>query len=666
MSSLERLYWLHYEPARPLATLWDEWMVGPTLWPGVTTGNRARRLRDQWRRTLLGRFIDPEGYVASHQHASIAHQHGWPFPFWKQGGRGAWGWHFSLKGIPRGWHGTKQRDQKGWTLVGGEDRGIHDGAWNLQLRRPQATVETPPLRILPEQAPFLQLRWRAKGLRSTQPYIEWGTTKDREYGPDRRFYFAPPDREGQITYTMIPVFKSPAWKGEITRLRICFDNPAGAEVGIQALFTQYDTRHNVNNLAFIIGSDQYFRWTRDLDFLRRNINRMRLALLYVDTELGGREHHCVVTPFVGHDGRSAITYDAAGRKHVVPGRGIGNNYWDLLPMGYKDAYATIRYYHALNCMARLEDAIARHPEWNIPGGPLRRESADLRALAEQVQRTAGALFWNEATGRFVCSIDIDGRAHDYGFTFLNCEAICYGFATPQQARSIMSWLTGERIVAGDTAQGKDIYHWRFGPRATTKRNVTYYGFFWPAPEKIPWGGQVQDGGAVLGFSYHDLMARLRVYGPDNAREIIDWFDEVQAAGGYRAYYKDGTRGTLQGGGTPGGLGCDKEFYESILVPQIMIDGFLGFRPRYDGFEIHPRLPTDWPSLTVTDRASITIKPLKACAEPMKVYLPPGRWRMEQVDRAGRVTSGGEVDTTQAREGVTVRLEPGIRVRFVTG
>jgi len=49
----------------------------------------------------------------------------------------------------------------------------------------------------------------------------------------------------------------------------------------------------------------------------------------------------------------------------------------------------------------------------------------------------------------------------------------------------------------------------------------------------------------------------------------------------------------------GGIGVDKEFVESILVPQVMLYGFLGFTPGVDGFRINPRLPKDWPSLTIT-------------------------------------------------------------------
>jgi len=114
---------------------------------------------------------------------------------------------------------------------------------------------------------------------------------------------------------------------------------------------------------------------------------------------------------------------------------------------------------------------------------------------------------------------------------------------------------------------------------------------------------VQDGGAVMCFTFHDLMARLKTAGPDDAAarlaELAKWFDDTQAAGGYRAYYKDPSRGTMQGGNVPGGLGLDHEFFESILATQVMLYGFLGFQPTADGFAIDPKLPKDWPSLTVT-------------------------------------------------------------------
>jgi hypothetical protein len=292
-----------------------------------------------------------------------------------------------------------------------------------------------------------------------------------------------------------------------------------------------------------------------------------------------------------------------GKKVVLPGEGIGSNYWDLLPFGGEDALATIYYYDALLDLADLEGLIAAHPEWNVAAGADAFDPADLRRHAQEVKDYGGNRFWNEKTGRFG-TVDLDGGMHDYGWTFLNNEAIYYNFATPPQAKSIRDWISGRRNVPGDTSQGPDIYRWRFGPRSSTLRNSDYYFWAWSNPESIAWGYQVQDGGGVLGWSYHDLMARLMVDGPDDAwrrlKDILVWFEETQAAGGYRAYYSDPTRGTMQGGNMAGGLGLDREFFESILVPQVMLYGFLGFKPTADGCEISPRLPGDWPSLTITN------------------------------------------------------------------
>ena len=43
----------------------------------------------------------------------------------------------------------------------------------------------------------------------------------------------------------------------------------------------------------------------------------------------------------------------------------------------------------------------------------------------------------------------------------------------------------------------------------------------------------------------------------------------------------------------------RRFFESVLVPQVMIYGFLGLRAGADGIVIDPKLPSDWEELTVT-------------------------------------------------------------------
>jgi hypothetical protein len=480
--------------------------------------------------------------------------------------------------------------------------------------RPGFTIEA-------QNSPWLRLNWWASGLEGANPYVEWTTTEHKAFSPERRAYFEPAtagDEEHRFmpmgggggkldtsrgeTRTMIPVYRVPGWTGTITQFRIGFDNPGPAKIVIKSFHTAPDTRHNINNLNFIRGVHDYFMWSRDLTFLRDQVGRVRTAMRFVEREFQTRTKKCVYTTWPGHEGRSGVRY-VDGQKQVIPGQGIGSNYWDLLPFGGEDSLATIYYYDTLLDLADLEEQIAKNPQWTVATGADAFDPADLRKHARDVKAYGQRKFWNEKTGRFG-TVDLDGKMNDYGWTFLNNEAIYYDFASPEQAKAIRGWISGTRQVDGDTSSGADIYHWRFGPRSSTLRNVDYYFWGWSNPEAIPFGAQVQDGGAVLGWSYHDLMAILKVEGPDacrlRLRAILNWFDETQTEGGYRAYYgKDPNRGTMQGANVPGGLGLDKEFFESILVPQVMLYGFMGLRPTPDGFSIDPRLPRDWPELTIT-------------------------------------------------------------------
>ncbi len=616
MDSLRRLFWLHYQPAGPLIPLWDEWMPMSTLWPAVGTGRELESMRVRWAAALAGRAMNAEGYVHTHQHDGPAHAEGWPFPLWMQAG--GIGWHFRGTGVP-GYDGPPATAE-GWKLTRARGGLIGEKGWEVELTEPSALAASPPFSIVASTSPWLRLNWWAAGLEGANPYVEWTTKDGPDFSRERRAYFTPAAGAGRPlaflpmgggggqldtaiveTRTMIPVYRLAGWKGTITGLRIGFDNPAPARLVVKSFHTACDTRHNINNSNFIRGCHDYFVWTRDCTFLREQIGRVRSAMRFIQRELDTRRRKCAYTTWPGHEGRSGVRY-VDGKKTVIAGEGIGSNYWDLLPFGGEDALATIYYYDALLDLADLEGSISAHPEWCVATGADAFDPEDLRRHAQEVKEHGQKRFWNESTGRFG-TVDLDGTLHDYGFTFLNNEAVYYGFATVEQARSIHAWLAGERVVEEDTSRGPDIYRWRFGPRSTTRRNVDYYFWGWSNPESIPFGAQVQDGGAVLGWSYHDLMARLVTAGPeDTARrlgEICRWFDETQAAGGYRAYYSDPTRGTMQGGNVAGGLGLDREFFESILVPQVMLYGFLGFKPTAEGCEIAPRLPGDWPSLEVT-------------------------------------------------------------------
>jgi hypothetical protein len=617
MDSLRALYWLHYQPAGPIIPLWDEWMPKATLWP-ARAGDQSGQMRRRWAEALANRPMSDEGYVLTMQHDGPAHADGWPFPTWQS--VGGIGWHFRGTGI-RGYDAPTVGTD-GWEVSGGTMGDIDAHGLVVELTGSESVLLSPRFAIAARTSPWLRLNAWGSGLEGAPCFIEWTTREHPDFSAQRSVAFAAPAAEQEHRFlpmggnagkvvvargearVMIPVYRHAEWRGEITRLRLRFRPNAGGvgRLVVKSFHTACDTRHNVNNANFIRGCHDYYLWTGDQGFLRAQMPRIRAAMRFIQREFDTRRRLCVYTTWPGHEGRSGVRW-VEGRKEIVRGEGIGSNYWDLLPFGGEDALATVYYYDALGDLATLEEVVAAHPEWGLSAVTDAFDPADLRAHCRDVQAYGTRRFWNPETGRFG-TVDLDGVMHDYGFTFLNNEAVYHDFATAEQAAMIHAWLAGERAVMGDDSTGSDIYHWRFGPRSTTRRNLDYYFWGWSNADRIPWGYQVQDGGAVLGWSYHDLMARLKTAGPDDCwarlAEILRWFDEAQLAGGYRAYYaQDRGRGTMQGGNVAGGLGVDTEFFESILVPNVMLYGFLGFQPTADGCVIAPRLPRDWPSLTIT-------------------------------------------------------------------
>jgi len=594
------------------------------------------------------RRISDEGYISCHQHLGLAHSEGWPFPYWTQSD--GWGRHFAISEFWQSqWGISPTATDSGWTKTGASTVKIdYTNGWELNLTTANAEIESPSIFVENMVAPFIRLEWTASGLGgSAQPYLEWKTSSDN--------------------------FDT------LRGLKINFGNDAGANVKVRSIITSVDSRHNGNNMIFTEAAKSFIDWTGSKNFISENINKIRHAVAYAIDEFQVYSNKCVFTPWIGHDGRSGIEYNPS--KTIYKGRGIGNGYWDLLPFGGKDCLATIYLYKALTDLAELEEQISENPDWKIPGSTNKFSPEELRSLAQELKNNS-TQFWNNVTKRFYTAIDINGKAYDFGLTFLSCEAIYYGYANEYQSRKIVEWLDGKRVVAGDTSQTNDIYHWEFGPRATTLRNIDYYGYVWSNPESIPFGGQVQDGGAVLGFTYHDLMARLNTFGADNAwnrlEKILDWFARVQKEGGYREYYYDNSvyeRGTLQGGGTAGGLGMDHEFYESVLVPQIMIRGFLGINPKFDGFSINPKLPAAFPSLeinrirvqdtifSVLSTGTSTFVSYNGGNNPLKIYPPYDKYQIKYFDESDAEIYNFTTFINENNETVSLRSNDSFKVEL---
>lgn len=700
LGHLRNLYWSIYKnDSSNLSSLWFPWMVSLDLAPA---GEMSESKRAGWAAKLENIKIYPDGYVSVGQHYSHAHDGGWPFPTWPQifepgqfRGYTA-GWHFQdrtesfiqimfMEPIiqPAGHAGDEAVAQ--WEVADLESQGRLNGLWQLTTAGPAPSITLQDGHSFrADCAPFVQIRIRSDFdtslPESARIVMQWKREGDGDFSAERQIELPPlaPDpweRPTSLNHIHFEAWKHPEWTGNITGLRFLLPSlDQGAVFDIDSIFTAFDTRHPVTNTGLILGSADFFRWTGDTGFLGRNIGRMREAMKFCRTELGGDEHKFIRVPWTGHDGRGGYVVNPDGSWTRRYGVGIGNNYWDLVPFGGDDMYATTYFYGALLAMAEIEEWISLHGT-GIPAAPQGESAADLRKLAGEVKETVNRHFWNEETGRFIACIDRDGEKHDFGYTFVNLEAIYYGLASDAHAKQILDWIAGDRIVAVDTSTGQDIYNFRFGPRASTLRNLYWYFWAWPGMDQ-PWGGQVQDGGAVLGFAYHDLMARLRHRGADDAVKRMDamlaWLKEAQDAGGFRPYYEaDPSRGTMQGGGSAGGIGIDNEFVETGLWPSVLLSGFVGFRPTASGFSLDPKLPDSWPALTIRNVAfRSSVLTITATKDTVKIAVKgesPGEFAVSLPDPAWsakdgflksltNLVSGSKSETVTLKDGATLTFK----------
>ena len=281
------------------------------------------------------------------------------------------------------------------------------------------------------------------------------------------------------------------------------------------------------------------------------------------------------------DGKSGLITILDPRNDGTP-NGVGSSYWDAcLCLGYKSAYENIYFYKSLGAMADI---------YQYRGDTAKEK--EFRDLQAKCKEEYNKLFWDESKGRYISSVNINGERMDFGYTFLNFEAVEAGLASPEQAKLIADWVDGNRIIEGDTSQGEDIYGaFGYGARTNTI-DVSTIGppyYYWdhdgaldPGPGGAAhYGGNAQNGGSIFYPVYYDLMGRLKMLGPDAARtkfqDIIDEFmiDEIR-------------RFDYGSGGPQGVIG---EFPESGMVPLIFLDGFVGIDRDYRGLKIEPRLPS---------------------------------------------------------------------------
>jgi len=321
---------------------------------------------------------------------------------------------------------------------------------------------------------------------------------------------------------------------------------------------KYDARHFTTNAMFILGCWRYYCWTGDVEFVRENLARLRAAMRFQLEDLRGDDGLLIMTS-PDHDGTT---------------KGVHSNYWDDLPFGYKSAYENIYFYASLEAMAEMLDTVGDADE-----------ASRLRDLRERARQRYNHEFWDERAGRYIGCIDRTGQRHDYGFTYVNMEALAYGLGSPAQAQRIYHWMETEPTESG---QADTYSKYRFAPRVTTFDCSGWW--YLEGKAEIPsqaWGKHLENGGAILYTSHYDIVARAGLLGADDAyrrlREILDRYAEPDRLCGGSPLYHGEVNGWE--------VGTDVPFPESGLAPAAFLYAFLGIEARGDGLHIRPNLPT---------------------------------------------------------------------------
>ncbi len=465
---------------------------------------------------------------------------------------------------------------------------------------------------------------------------EWFRVSHNELVTTQKTYF---DSYSDRCY--LSMYLNENWDNQIvTALGIEFVPVSGQRLSVTGgqidyIRCNYDTRQSNATYQWILSFNHYVQDTNDTEALQTLMPKARRALLFLTHALEGENGLLDISYLYGHNGIGVEKNDD-GTFTVDTANGVGNGYWDIIASPEKNLEANVYFYQALIAMAQLEAFVTDSGTQidgtvsvrnRMPGGEdiVYDYTADeLRVLADTVKaniekdiapvQTADGTytneggFWNPETGRFALGVnERTGEVLDYGFVYWNEEAICAGIGTDEQQLSIMEWIDGRRTVSGDDSTGDDIYFYEFAPRMNTKDCTQAFSFcgYYIAGDLIDdygttWPRQVQNGGAVICWSYYDLAARAKVLGTENAlqrlKEIQAWYEKVQenttgdGLDFYSGYYDDiELDAELEGdeeligiykmqraeSDGPGTLGLDAEFIESVLLIRALPDIFFG-------------------------------------------------------------------------------------------
>lgn len=649
---------------------WQEWM-SLAYYPFNSEGFTADRI-EGLRNMLSGVPVDRYGYVWQETDAvrnalstlsSGEHRMGWPFPTSANSGGMSTSWDFNGE------------DKTEWTSnIGAE---MKNGIFSAKVETPVSSVEfTSPVpknyleEIAAYYSPLLEIdvRMYTSDSDNIEDIHVWYTTAESpEWSEDKRVsvnekafiaYDYTPIYEHMI---FLPMYAEEGWNSDkeltsyIRQIKVEIVPKEGKTVtgdfGLSYVRSTYDTRHSNNNSLLISSLRQDYDYTGDIEYLKANITRARKAMNFYMQMYDENRHLNDQSYLVGHDSDKT-----ADNPYDVEAMSLGNGYWDISFMPKYDFQSNMYFHQALVDLAYLENVLEVKgvhvdkslatvltadrnfhngtSEYTYTAEQLNKIASDVLTELRKTTNTSDKTgFWSEETGRFVAGYaHAEDKWYDYGYTMWNMEAIYYGIATEEQAKSIMDWISGERIVEQDKygSQGEDIYYFEFAPRVNTytvedQDDLSMFTGYWSDKKGVTYGQvQVQNGGAIMYTTFYDLMSRMQTYGADNAysrlKKIEEWYHDVYdyyvSSDNYNKhpdrfywdYYcrgewenpedrtyipQNGIKGTLERKDGGGILGIDGEFLESILPIAAIPYGFFGVNSlNGNTLQVQPNLPGD--------------------------------------------------------------------------
>jgi autotransporter-associated beta strand protein len=336
---------------------------------------------------------------------------------------------------------------------------------------------------------------------------------------------------------------------------------------------------------YVCAAYNYYQWTKDIVWLQGMMPKLEAAMDYIAVTMGGTND--VPT--------------CPGANTGLSNTGDPSNYNDASRMGGKVADVGSAYYTALLNMIELEGVLSNASRVST-----------YQAMAAAYPAKFDTALWNTNTSRYAGWRDTGGSLHDYGFTYMNLEALARGLGNDAKAYQIFDWLdngSAQALWSSVHVGSTNIYNLVFVPRMNTLRISdadwnpwsileTWRAQTWTGSPDTRYGNNQNDGGGWLWANYYDCMARLKWQDADRAYQ--KYAAMLYRFNGDTVKFMTDFSGPVNnsyGESVSALLSWDGENGIAGLTP---LHGFMGVSPKNSGLGVTPNLPTKIYSLQWND------------------------------------------------------------------